>query len=237
MIQQNFQNENSLLEFLHQHGFKAIPSKDAESFYLHAWKREGLDQLISVALWEGLFFLAVLENGLGLYVSNDRDLWYYLVWFWDKNVSEDVFVKGLKELVHSRDIHSSNSYVWACVRKTAFEFEWQRNVFDIEPQNVSLELKEIVFEFGESLIENPNLSNCKQAILDLLILFTNDEFRNSSNLQVVQKYFPPLKYERWNLPDVYKRILDEIGYYFETNSIPKTATVKNLIRKTESLKC
>ena len=237
MIQKNFQDEKSLLAFLHHHGFNAIPSNEAESFYLHAWKREGFDQLTSAALWEGLFFLAVLKNGLGLYVSNDRDLWYYLVWFWDENVLEDVFVKGLKKLVHSRDIHSPDSYVWACVRKTAFEFEWQRNVIDIETQTISPELKEIVFEFSESLVELPNVSKCKQAIMDLLLLFTNDGFRSSGNLKVIQKYFPPLKYDRWNMPDKYKRVLDEIGYYFESDKIPNTTIIETIIRKTASLKC
>ena len=150
-------------------------------------------------------------------------------------MSEDIFVQGLKEIVFSHDIHSFDSYVWYCVRRTAFDSEWLKIMDNPDPQNISPKLKEIVFEFSESLVETPNISKGRQAILDLLTLFTIDDFRNSNNHKAMQRYFPPQKYERWNLPDEFKRILDEIGYYFEIEKMPSQATVRNIIRKTASL--
>lgn len=233
--------EAALIEFLKLHDIQAIPANKANPGHLCWWEKEGIrDRWIrqgdkhyfDLALIEGYFFLYVTERGFRLYVHDLQNDWYNLVRIWEVNLPLDVIVQDLKEIIHSNDIYSLDSYVWFWVRKTQFDQEWKRTSDDIEIEQISPELKERIFEFHEGLIEFPKkVKELKKAISDLLTLFTQDDVRTPINCLIMQRYFLPYKYEHWNIPDDFKIILDQIGISFENNQIPNRKAIDSLLQK------
>jgi hypothetical protein len=237
MEQSKFRDENILVEFLNQNGIPAIPSTKADSGMLHWWEFEKIARITDVAIFEGYFFLAVIEQGFSLHVYNARNHWYNYVRVWNSDVSETAFLQDLKSIIFSDDIYSFDSHVWYCVRETYFDFEWQRIISDTHnAEQVSPNLKSHIFDFHEGFVENPQTKVLKQAILHLLVLFTKDAVRNSANGLIMQEYFPPSKYERWNLPDEFKFLLREIGESFAGNKTPTIKELDNLIEKAKGLR-
>jgi hypothetical protein len=237
MEHSKFTNDGSLLEFLNQNGIPAIPSSKADSGMLHWWEFEKIARITDVAIFEGYFFLAITEQGFSLHVYNGRSDWYNYVRVWKSDVTETDFLQDLKSTIFSDDIYSFDSHVWHCVRETYFEFEWQRETNGIQNgEQISPELKLYIFNFHEGLVKTLSPKVVKQTTLDLLVLLTQDNLRNSANNLVMQKYFPPLKYERWNLSDEFKVLLQEIGESFQGNKIPTTKELDSLIKKVKDLR-
>ena len=107
--------------------------------------------------------------------------------FGNSDVPESEFLRDIKEI-----IFSDESHIWFCVRETYFEFEWQRTISDIQNiEQISPELKAELFRFKEGLVESPKVRELKQAIVDLLALFTNDDILNPVNCLIMERYFPP----------------------------------------------
>ena len=237
MEHSKFTNNGALLEFLNQNGIPAIPSIKADSGMLHWWEFEKIARITDVAIFEGYFFLAVTEQGFSLHVYNGRSDWFNYVRVWQSDVSETNFLQDLKSIIFSDDIYSFDSHVWRCVREMYFEFEWQRETNDIQNvEQISLELKSHIFKFHEGLVETPKPKVVKQAAIDLLALLTQDNLRNPANGLVMQKYFPPLKYERWNLPDEFKLLLRDVGESFGGSELPTVKELNGLIEKAKDLR-
>ena len=237
MEHSKFRNDNALIEFLNQNGIPAIASAKAHSGLLHWWEFEKIDRITDVAIFEGYFFLAVTEQGFSLHVHNGQNDWYNYVRVWNSDVSETDFLQDLKNIIFSDDVYSFDSYVWLCVRETYFEFEWQRTISDIQNlEKISPELKSKLFRFEEGLVETPKVRELKQSIGDLLILFTEKDVRNPVNCLIMQRYYPPSKYERWALPAEFRSLLREIGELFDGNKTPSTKEIGNLVEKAKDLR-
>jgi hypothetical protein len=231
MEHSKFTNANALLEFLNQNGIPAIPSVNADPVMLHWWEFEGIKRITDVAILSGRFFLAVLESGFSLHVYNERNDWYNYVRVWKSNIPEMNFLQDIKSI-----IHSDESQVWFCVRETYFEFEWQRTISDIQNiEQVSPELKTKIFNLQETLVETPKLMELKQAILDLLALFIQDDVRNWVNCLIMQRYFPPSRYARWALPAEFKLLLSDIGDVFGKSNLPTQIELNNIILRAKDL--
>ncbi len=236
MEHSRFTNDEAFIQFLNQNGIPAIPSIKADSNMLHWWKFEGGARITDVAIFEGYFFLAVIEQGFSLHVYNVKNDWYNYVRIWKSDVSEEDFLQDLKNILFLDDVCSFDSRVWYFVRETYFEFEWQEMIDDIQnTEQISPEIKSQIFKFNESLVENPKIKVVKQSILDLLALFTRDNLRNSANGLVMQRYFPPSKYERWNLPAEFKLLLHELGETFDRSELPPVIELRSLMEKAKDL--
>lgn len=237
MDHSRLRNNNALVEFLNQNGIPAIPSANANPGMLHWWKFEKIERITDAAILEGYFFLAVTEQGFNLHVFNAESDWYNYVRVWKADVSETDFLQDLKSIIFSDDVYSFDSYVWSCVRKTYFDFEWQRTISDIQNvEQMSPELKLHIFEVGESVVETSKLKQLKQSVINLLELLTRDNAHNIVNCLIMQRYFPPSRYERWDLPVEFKSVLREIGEAFSESSIPTTKELGALIQKAKDLR-
>ena len=237
MEHSKFRNENALIEFLNENGIPAIPSTKANPGFLHWWESEKIERIADAAIFEGYFFLAVIETGFSLHVHNGQNDWYNYVQVWKSDISETDFLRDLKSIIFSDNIYSVDSYVWFRVRETYFEFEWQRTISDI--QNIeqgSPELKSAIFKFKEGLGETPIGRELQQSIVDLLILLSREDVRTPVNCSIMQKYFPPSKYEHWELPTEFKLLLREIGMFFDGSKIPTTAELCKSIQKARDLR-
>ena len=233
MDHSKFSNDDkALIEFLNQNGIPAIASANAHPGLLHWWEFEKVERITDVAIFEGDFFIAVTEQGFSLHVYNAYNDWYNFAKVWNSDVPESEFLRDIKEI-----IFSDESHIWFCVRETYFEFAWQRTISDIQNiEQISPELKADLFRFEEGLVESPKVRELKQAIVDLLALFTNDDILNPVNCLIMERYFPPSKYERWALPNEFKSLLHELGESFNRNQIPTTKEVGILIEKAKDLR-
>ena len=236
MDHSRLRDNNILVEFLNQNGVPAVPSVNADPGMLHWWEFEKIERITDVAIFEGYFFLAVTEQGFSLHVYDGQNDWYNYVRVWTADVSETKFLQDLKSIVFSDDIYSFDSYVWFCVRETYFDFEWQRTISDIQNiEQILPELKSNIFKFEEGFVETPSVRKLQQSLVNLLKLFTQDDVRNPVNCMIMQRYFPPSKYEKWGLPAEFKSLLREIGESFDGSNSPAQKALNNLIQKAEDL--
>lgn len=229
-------SNQALVEFLNQQGIPALPPEQAEADMRHWWEREHIERMAEAAIFNGYFFLAVAKVGLSLHVFNGQSDWYNTVRVWKSDVSETDFLQDLKSIFFSDDIYSINSHVWTCVRETRFDFEWQRTIGDVPNiGQMSPELKPAIFKVEESLAEPPKSKEFKQATIDLIDLFAGDQARSPADHLIMQRYFPPSKYERWSLPAGQKSLLREIGESFRGNQPPTKKQLHLLMRKARAL--
>lgn len=236
MDHSRLRDNNTLIEFLNQNGIPAVPSSNAEPGMLHWWEFEKIERITDAAIFEGYFFLAVTEPGFSLHVFDAESDWYNYARVWKADVPEARFLQDLKSIIFADDIYSFDSYVWFCVRETYFDFEWQRKTSDIQNiERISPELKARIFIFEEALVKIPKVSELQQSMVSLLRLFTQDDVRDPVNGLMMQRYFPPRKYENWRLPTAVKAFLFEIGESFDGGNIPVRKALDNLIQKVEDL--
>ena len=94
-------------------------------------------------------------------------------------------------------------------------------------------MKSAIFKFEEGL--HTPLRELQQSIVDLLVLLAQNDMRTPVNCLIMQKYFPPSKYERWKLPPEFKLLLREIGVFFDGGKIPTAAELDKSIQKARDL--
>lgn len=236
MNHSRLRDPNAFIEFLNQNGIPAVPSSQADPGMLHWWEYEKIERITDAAIFEGYFFLAVTGQGYSLHVFNAESDWYNYVRLWPADVAEARFLQDLKSIIFTADIYSFDSPVWYWVRETYFDFEWQRTIRDIQNvEQISPELKPGIFKFVETLVEVPDMGALQQSIVTLLRLFTREDARNPVNGLMMQRYFPPLKYENWKLPTAVKTILHDIGEAFNEGHFPTRELLGDLIRQAEDL--
>jgi hypothetical protein len=236
MDHSRLRDNNVLIEFLNQNGIPAVPSINANPGMLHWWEFEKIERITDAAIFEGYFFLAVTEQGFSLHVFNGESDWYNYVRVWKADIPETQFLQDLKSIIFADNIYSFDSYVWFCVRETYFDFEWRRTTSDIQNiKQISPELRSGIFKFEESLVETPQVRELQQSIKNLIRLLTQDDVRNPVNCLIMQRYFPPPKYENSRLPAEVKSLLREIGESFDGGNFPTKKALDNLIQKAEDL--
>lgn len=231
MDHSKFTDASALVEFLKQNGIPASLSSQADPFMLHWWEFESINRITDVAIDRGDFFLAVTAEGFSLHVFDAQNDWYHCVDVWPADVSEAEFLGDIQSILASDDAH-----VKLRARETGFEFEWQRTISaipKIEP--LSPELKARIFNLTESLVETPKLQALRQSILDLLALFSQDAVRNPVNGLIMHRYFPPAKYEHYDLPAEFRSVLREMGQAFDTGEIPSLETIGKLLQQAKDL--
>ena len=173
MEHSKFKDRDTFIDFLKQNGIPATPPNKADSVMLHWWEFEEIERFTDVAILNGYFFLAVIEQGFSLHVFDGYSNWYNYVHVWKSDeVSETEFLIDLKSII-SNDIYSTSaSKIRSRIPEPAYLSEKQinREIYRRKQNNAGYLVLSILFFLGVFIAIGKNIYTMIFGLLALVLL-------------------------------------------------------------------